>query len=294
VSWRAWAAFTALCIIWGVPYFFIKLAVQEVSPFMLAWARITLAAGILLPIAVRRGALRATRGFWGPIALFALVEFIVPFSAISIGEQWISSSVAAILLATVPLMIAVLSRFFGVHERFGLLRSTGLMLGFIGVIALVGLGRIAGLQGWLGVGCMMLAAIGYAIGPLIIQRHLSRLDSTGATAGSLLIASLVLLVPACLSWPAHLPSVTTLSSIATLGVLCTATAMLLMFYLVNHAGAARASVITYVNPVVATLLGTLQLHERLGISGAIAFALILIGCLLATRTAHGSLSESSA
>lgn len=283
MTWRTWTAFAALGIIWGVPYFFIKLAVLEVSPFIVAWSRITLAALILLPIAWRRGALRAAVAHSGAIVIFSIVEFVVPFSAISYGEQWISSSVTGILMAAVPLSVALLSRSFGVHERLGAWRLTGLLVGFIGVATLVGFGTVSGTQGWIGVGCMMLATIGYAIGPLIIQRYLSNIDSVGPVAGSLTVASLVLLIPALLTFPTQQPSVVALSSIAILGVLCTAVAMLLMFYLVSHAGAARASVITYINPVIATLLGTLQLHERLGAAGVVAFALILVGSWLATR-----------
>ena len=276
-------AFAALCIIWGVPYFFIKLAVLEISPFVVAWSRITLGALILLPIAWQRGALRAAKGHWGAICVFALVEYVVPFSAISYGEQWISSSVTGILMAAVPLSIALLSRWFGVHERLDAWRLFGLLLGFVGVATLLGFGTISGTHGWIGVGCMLLATIGYAIGPLIIQRHLNRIDSAGPAAGSLSIASLVLLTPALLNFPMHQPSAAALGSIAILGVFCTALAMLLMFYLVNHAGASRASVITYINPIVATMLGTMRLQERLGVGGYIAFALILLGSWLATR-----------
>src|SRR5580658_3498581 len=121
-------AFSALCIIWGVPYFLIKLAVLEVSPFVVAWSRITLGALILLPYAWQRGALRAASGHWGAIVAFAFIEYVVPFSAISFGEQFISSSVTGILMAAVPLSIAVLSRFFGVHERLSAWRLFGLIL----------------------------------------------------------------------------------------------------------------------------------------------------------------------
>lgn len=283
MTWRTWTAFAALCLIWGVPYFFIKLAVLEISPFVVAWSRVTLAALILLPIAWRRGALRAAAGHWGAIAAFALVEFVVPFSAISYGEQFIGSSVTGILIAAVPLSIALLSRSFGIYERLGAWRLFGLILGFVGVASLLGFGTISGTRGWIGVGCMLLATLGYAIGPLIIQRHLSKLDSLGPAAGSLTVASAALLVPAWLTFPVQLPSSVALASIAVLGVLCTAIAMLLMFHLVSHAGAARASVITYINPVVATVLGVGQLHERLGVGGFVAFALILFGSWLATR-----------
>ena len=283
MSARAWAAFIALGVIWGVPYFFIKLALQELSPFVVAWGRITLAALILLPLAWHRGALRGIGAHLGAIAAFALVEFAIPFAAISIGERWIDSGTTGILIASVPLTITVIARFFGLHESLDGWRLAGLVVGLLGVIALLGLGSVTWPLGWAGVGCMLLATTGYAVGPLIIQRHLRELDSMGPIALSLLISSLILVVPAAVTFPHALPSTTTLASVAVLGVLCTALAMLLMFYLVSHAGPARASVITYINPVVATLLGVWLLQERLGLGGIAALALILFGSWLATR-----------
>jgi drug/metabolite transporter (DMT)-like permease len=273
----------ALGIIWGLPYFFIKIAVQEVSPLLLAFSRVTLAASIFMPIAWRRGALRSLGRHKMAICAFALVEFVIPFSVISLGERWISSSITGILIAMVPLSIALLQRFFGVRESLGAGRIIGLALGFIGVAALLGTGPISWPLGWAGVGCMLLATLGYAMGPLIIQRYLHGLDSIGPLAASLAVASVMLLIPAAAEFPAALPSAAAVVSIVVLGVVCTAVAMLLMFYLVHHAGASRASVITYINPVVATLLGVLVLREHLGIGGYSAFALILLGSWLATR-----------
>jgi drug/metabolite transporter (DMT)-like permease len=283
VTWRGWTAFAALGIIWGLPYFFIKVAVQEVSPFILAFSRIVLATMILMPIAWRRGALRSWAQHKVAIVAFGLVEFAIPFSLISLGERWISSSVTGILIAMVPLCIAVIQRFFGIREALGAWRIAGLAIGFFGVAALLGTGPISGALGWAGVGCMLVSTLCYATGPLIIQRHLRDLDSIGPLAASLAVASVVLLIPAALEMPSSLPSANALASIAVLGIVCTAIAMLLMFYLVNHAGASRASVITYINPLVATLLGVLVLEEHLGIGGFIALALILLGSWLATR-----------
>ncbi len=290
MTWRGWTAFVALGIIWGLPYFFIKLALQDVSPLILAFSRVVLAALILMPIAWHRGALRSLGNHKMAILAFGLVEFAIPFSLISLGERWISSSVTGILIAMVPLAIALIQRFFGIREALGAWRVFGLVVGFVGVAALLGTGSISGPLGWAGVGCMLLATICYAIGPLIIQRHLHGLDSIGPLAASLVVAALILVVPAAMEFPSSLPSPVALLSIAVLGTVCTAVAMLLMFYLVRHAGASRASVITYINPVVAALLGVWVLDEHLGIGGFIAFALILIGSWLATR---GSIARSS-
>ena len=285
MGWRAWLAFAALGLIWGLPYFFIKIAVAEVSPVVLAFTRVALAAAVLLPIAWRRGSLRVLTGHKPAVVAFALVEFAVPFTAISLGERWISSSVTGILIAMVPLSIALIQRFFGLSEALNARRLAGLLLGFVGVVALLGAGPIAYPLGWIGVGCILLATLGYAIGPLIIQRHLSEVDSVGPLAASLVVTSAVLAIPAAYDWPSHLPSTLALVSIAVLGLICTALAMLLMFYLVRQAGASRAAVITYINPVVATLLGVLVLHESLGAGGYLAFATILLGSWLATRGA---------
>ena len=279
----------ALGIIWGLPYFFIKLALQDVSPLILAFSRVMLAAVILMPIAWHRGALRSLGNHKTAILAFGLVEFAIPFTLISLGERWISSSVTGILIAMVPLSIALIQRFFGIREALGVWRVFGLVVGFVGVAALLGTGSISGPLGWAGVGCMLLATICYATGPLIIQRHMHGLDSIGPLAVSLLVACAILVVPAAMEFPSRLPSPVALLSIAVLGTICTAVAMLLMFYLVRHAGASRASVITYINPVVATLLGVWVLDEHLGIGGCIAFALILLGSWLATR---GSVTSS--
>jgi drug/metabolite transporter (DMT)-like permease len=283
MSWRSWMAFAALGVIWGLPYFFIKLALQGLSPAAIACGRVVLGMLILLPIAWRRGALRAVMDHKLAVVAFALMEFVMPFSAISVGERWISSALTGILIATVPLTVALLSRSFGLQERLGAWRLAGLLLGFAGVATLLGFGTISWPLGWAGVGCMLLAVVGYAIGPLIIQRYLRDIDPFGPLAASLAVASVVLLPAAAFTFPAQLPAPLVLWSLGVLGAVCTALAMLLMFYLVGHAGASRASVITYINPAVATLLGVTVLHEHLGVGGYTAFALILLGSWLATR-----------
>jgi len=290
MSWRVRWAFVALGIIWGLPYFFIKIALREVDPLLICWSRVSLAALILLPIAARRGGLAQLRRHLGAVCAFAVAEFALPFWLIPVGERWISSSVTAILLAAVPLATALLARFIGVHERLSVRRALGLAIGFIGVMVLVGLVSISGAYGWAGVGCMLLATLGYALGALIVQRYFSGIDQVAPLAASLAVAALLLTVPAALALPAHVPSALTLSALAVLGLLCTAIAMLLMFYLIRRAGAMRASVVTYVNPAVASLVGVTVLGESLGLTDLLGLALILAGSWLAT---HGPSPRSA-
>ncbi len=277
--------FLGLGIVWGLPYLFIKLAVRELSPFDVAWGRITLAALLLAPIAWRRGTLVALRTHWAPVGAFALLEFAVPYSLIAMSERWIPSSVAGILISTVPLIMLAMARLFGVRERLGAQRLAGLVLGVLGVSALVGFGTIAGPHGWTGIACMFVVTLCYASGPLVVQRHLHAVDSIGALTASLIVASLALAVPAALTLPHRLPGAPALASVAVLGLLCTAVSMLGMFYLIKQTGAARTALITYINPVIATALGVLVLHEQLGWSAPIGLAVILVSVRLASAGA---------
>jgi drug/metabolite transporter (DMT)-like permease len=282
MTWRAWATFATLCAIWGVPYFFIKLALHDLSPVCVAWGRITLAAIVLAPIAWRRGSLQRAFAHKIAVSTFAVAELVVPFSLIAMGEQWISSSLTGILIATVPLSVVVIAPLFGVKERLSALRIAGLAIGFCGVIAIVGLDTGHGPMLWAGVACIMVSVAGYAIGPLVVERYLSDVDELGAVAASLVVASIVLLPMAVLSAPSHMPSALSLTAVAVLGVVCTALALFLYFFLINEAGAARASVVAYINPAVAAVIGVLALNEPFGVSTAVGMAMILLGSWLAT------------
>jgi drug/metabolite transporter (DMT)-like permease len=252
-----------------------------------AFGRLVLGAGLLLPIAWQRGALRNLGAHKGPLIAFAIAELVGPFFLIAYGERAISSSLAGTLLAAVPLMVVVIGPTMGVQERLSTRRLIGLVVGLLGVVALLGIDTVSGAEEWIGAICVLIAAVGYAIGPLIVQRHLPGSDSLGAVAVSLGIGAVVMAVPAFLTWPTVMPSGTALVSVVILGIICTALGLLTFVFLIREATAARAAVITYVNPAVAVLLGVLILDERFGVGAAAGLALILIGCWLATgKSAH--------
>jgi drug/metabolite transporter (DMT)-like permease len=283
MSWRVGATFAALCVIWGLPYFFIKLAVAELPPVIVAWGRITLGAAVLLPIAWRRGGLRGLGHHKIAVLAFAVIELVIPFSMLSVGEQWVSSSLTGILIATVPLMVLILSPLFGIREPLGARRLVGLVIGLAGVVVLLGLDAVSGMLGWIGVGCIMVATLCYACGALIIQRFFKDADGQGVVAASLGVAAVVLL-PGAIYWaPDHVPSLRALTYIAILGAVCSAIALSLFFWLIAHLGAARTAVVTYINPAVAALLGVLVLHESFGKGGVLGLALILLGSWLGTH-----------
>jgi drug/metabolite transporter (DMT)-like permease len=283
MSRRAWFAFAAVSVIWGVPYLFIKIAVDGgMPPVVLAWARIVLGAAVLLALAWRAGSLASLRGRGRWLCAFAIAEIAVPFPMIAFGEQRIASSTAAIVIATAPLLVALFAFRFDPGEQVGGSRLAGLLIGFVGVIALVGLELAMGSGELLGLAAVFIAALGYATGPVVLKRHLGDLDPIAAMGASLGIAGVLLTPLAFATWPAAAPSEGALASVVVLGLLCTAAAMVLMAVLVAEAGPSRALVITYVNPVFAVALGVVFLGESPGAGSIAGLLLILAGSWLAT------------
>jgi drug/metabolite transporter (DMT)-like permease len=280
VSPRGWILFAAVSVVWGMPYLFIKIGVEELTPGFVAWSRVALAALVLLPLAIKAGALRGLPLRW--LVAFAAVEIAIPFPLIAFGEQHISSSLAAILIAALPLVVAFLALRFDHAERPTRMRLIGMLVGLSGVIALVGIdigGRGAEL---LGAAAVLTATLGYACGPLIVKRHLADADPLGPVTAAMAIASVMLLPFGIGDFPAETPATDTLVSIAVLGLVCSAIAFLLFFRLITEVGPSRATVITYVNPIVALALGVAVLGESVTAGAIAGLLLILAGSWLAT------------
>jgi drug/metabolite transporter (DMT)-like permease len=280
---RAWLAFAAASIIWGVPYLFIKIAVDHgVTAPVLAWGRVTLGAVVLLALAWRAGTLRTVRDRWVGVIAFAIIEIAIPFPMLAIGEERVPSSLAAIMVATVPLIGALLAMRFDHSERPTPVRALGLAIGFGGVIALVGIDVAGHGAELLGVGAIMVTATGYAIGPMLIKHRFAGLDPRATIGVSLALASLILAPWAALDLPKRAPSAGAIGAVVVLGVLCTAVAFVVYATLIAEAGTSRATVITYVNPVVAVALGVTLLGERPGAGAVAGLLLILAGGWLST------------
>jgi drug/metabolite transporter (DMT)-like permease len=283
VNARASSLFAAVSVLWGVPYLLIKLAVNGgMTPLVLAWGRIALAAILLLALAARAGALHGLRGRWKGVIAYAVVELCIPFPLIAAGEQHVASSLAAIIIAAVPLIMALLALRFDHEERTTGTRLAGLVIGLIGVVLLVGLSASGTLGALLGAGAVLLAAVGYAGGPLILKRSLGGLDPRAAMGASLAVAAVVLTPLALLDLPDRVPSGGAIAGVVALGVICTALAFVLMAMLIAEIGPARAVIITYINPVVAIVLGVAILGERPGVGAIAGLVLILGGSWVAT------------
>jgi drug/metabolite transporter (DMT)-like permease len=282
VSRRGWLLFAAMCVIWGIPYLLIRVAVRDLSPEAVVFFRTSVATVLLLPIAVRRGSLGDVFRRWKPLLVFTLIEVTAPWWLLSSAEEHMSSALAGLLIAAVPLFGVVLSRLVGTAEVFDRVRLLGLGFGVAGVASLVGLqlGHVSGVA----VLMVLLTALGYAAGPLLLTRRLADLPAVGVTTASLALTSVVWAAPAAATWPDHVGG-KVIASMVTLAVVCTAAAFVIFFALIAEVGPTRATVITYVNPAVAILLGVAVLGEHFTLGMAIGFPLVIAGSVLATR--HG-------
>ena len=281
MSRRGWALFVAMGVIWGVPYLLIKVAVDELAPSTLVLARTALAGMLLLPLALARGRLADVARAWRPLVAFAAVEIMAPWVLLGVAEQHLSSSLTGLLIAAVPLVAAVLAVVTRSDDRLDGRRLVGLLLGFAGVAALVGFEVGGGDTG--AVVAVAAVAVCYAVGPLILSRWLADLPGLGVITASLLVTALAYLPVGLAQAPSRWPGADVALAVLGLAVLCTAVAFLVFFALIAEVGPTRSTVITYVNPAVAVLLGVTLLDERFTLATAAGFALILAGSVLATR-----------
>jgi drug/metabolite transporter (DMT)-like permease len=266
-----------------MPYLFIRVAVDGgVGPLFLAWTRISLGAALVGALAWRAGLLGSLRGRLPWLLAYAVPEIVVPFPLIAAGERHVASSLTAIIIAGVPLIIALLALRFEPSERVRGRRLGGLLLGFAGVVALVGVDVSGSGAELVGAAAILVAAVGYACGPMIYKRKLADLDPRAAMAGALAISGLILAPAGALDLPRAAPSAAALASLAVLAVFCTAAAFVIFGWLVVEVGPGRAAVITYVAPILAVALGVVVLGERPGAGALGGLVAILAGSWLAT------------
>jgi drug/metabolite transporter (DMT)-like permease len=281
--------FAAMCVIWGIPYLMIRVAVRELAPVTLVFLRTGLAAALLVPLAARRAELRPLLRRWRPLLAYTAVEVALPWVLLARAETRLTSSLTGLLIAAVPLVGALIVTVTGDRERLGSRRWLGLLVGLGGVAAIVGLN--VGNVSLVALVEVALVAVGYAVGPLILARQLRELPPLGVVAASLALCAVFYAPLAATHWPSAMPSAHVVESVVGLAVVCSAAAFLIFFALIAEVGPLRATVITYVNPAVAAVLGVVLLDERVTAGMVIGFALVLLGCVLATGRSPEAVAE---
>src|SRR5438270_3317805 len=277
MSRKGWLLFIAISVFWGIPYLFIKIAVRELDPTVVVFARVGIAAAVLLPLAVQHKVLRQVSKRWLAVAVLACVQIVGPFLLISFGEQHIASSLTSLLIAADPLLVVLFALPFDPTERVSGLRLVGLLIGMGGVVTLLGLDVGGDAARLLGAALVLLAAAGYAASALLMKRPaIATLPSLGVVTVECVTATIVVLPLAVTRLPSKIPSLEVIASLLVLGVICTAVAYLIFFALVAEVGASRGTVMTYVNPAVYVLIGVTLLAVPRHAAIIVRFLLIIL------------------
>ena len=278
---RSWTLLAILAALWGGSYLFIKIGLRDFSPAMVVFLRTLLAAVVLAPLALQRGAFAGLRPLLGPIVFLAALQVAVPFLLISWGEEEISSSLAGILVATAPILTALLAIFVDQEERPSLAGGIGIGIGIVGVALLLGVdvgGDSAALVGGLAV---VLASLGYALGGFYLKAHFREAQPIGLTSATMFASAVLVLPVALFSLPDEVPAAGPIAAIATLGALGTGAAFVIFYTLIAKVGPAKASVVAYVAPVFAVIYGVAFLDEAFTGATLAGMALILGGSWIA-------------
>jgi len=287
VSPRALVLFLSVGVTWGIPYYFIAIATESFSTPSIVWLRVTLGALVLLPIVMYRGDFRSTLRNWRGVLLFATLEMVGPWWLITEAERSIASSFAGLMMTTIPFIAAFISgTFLGDRAARHPVTIAGLILGFLGVFVLVGIDAFSGVIDVVPVGMLAVSAICYAIAPIVAGRTMPHVSGLSLSAIALAMVSVIYLPFALVTLPHDIalsPPVDSWVAIVVLGVISSAVAFVLFFELIKHVGPRRATLITYLNLVVATLLGIIFLNEPITTGILIGLPLVVAGSYLAGR-----------
>lgn len=272
---------TLLASIWGSSFLLIKLALEDLSPVQIVLVRVVVGAAVLYAFTRYKRVPLPGRDLWPILAIMGVFSNLIPFALIGWGEERVASSMAAILNSTVPLFTAMLAAIFLASERATLLRSTGILVGFLGVGVIVGLESSGGTLGKLAV---VLASLSYAVGLVYTRSKASgRAAPLSLSAGQLIVSSVMVAPLAAVDIVWHPPSFgfASIASSLALGALGTGVAYVLFFRLIQDVGATSASFVTYLIPLFGVVLGTVFLDESLHWNTYVGAIIVIAGIVIA-------------
>lgn len=280
---RNWSLFLLLGFLWGIPYLLIRVAVRDFSPASVVFVRVLIGAAILIPISIHHKSLKsALRGF-KYVLLYAIMEMIGPWFLITKAETNLSSGLTGLLVATVPIWSTIFASIAGDKTVWHHKRLAGIIVGFIGVFALVGMESLSGTSALWAIIYVLLAAVGYAFAMNMITKKLPKVSGIAINALAMAITAIVYLPFAVAQWPRREIATSSLLAVIALGVLCTAIAFVVFFAVMTDIGPARVSLVTYLNTAFAVVLGVLILSEPLTLGITIGLPMVLLGSYLASR-----------
>lgn len=278
-----WALLVTLAVLWGGSYFYIAIAIKVLPAFTIVAFRVAV-GGALLYVAVRAtgAAMPRDGASWRAYFVMGFLNNVVPFSLIAWAQSHVASGLAAILNATTPLFAVVFAHYLTGDERMTAGRVGGLIVGFIGVVVMIGPDALGGMStDLLAELALLLASVFYAVSPIYARRfgragHAPIVSATGQFA-----AATVMMVPLAVvidrPWALPMPGVNVWAALIALAVLSSAVAYIIYYRLLKTAGAVNLLLVTFLVPVSAILLGAVFLHERLAVADFAGMALIALG-----------------
>lgn len=283
---RSWQLFGLIGFLWGIPYLFIRIAVEQpggFQPGFLVFSRTLLGAIILLPLAARRKVLApAIRRFkW--VLLYSIIELALPWYFLSSGERHVTSGLAGLLIATVPFWSSILASFLGDKTVWHRHRLGGMILGFLGVVLVVGTEAFRGENQLSSILMIIVGAIGYAIAPMMIRRKAPELNGLAINSLAMAIVAMIYIPVGIVQWPRETIAAKSIFSLIILATLCTAIAFVVFFKVIEDLGPTRASMVTYLNTAIAVILGIIVLSEPITLGMIIGMPLVLVGSYFAGK-----------
>jgi len=282
MSRKGWGLFALVGLLWGVPYLFMKVAVDELSTPLIVFSRVFIGAAVLIPLALYKKTFFPALKYWKYILIYAILEMVIPWTLITSSQRNLSSGVVALLIATVPIWATFFAHYSGdttaAHPR----QVSGIFIGFLGVVALVGVDTFMDSHDFVAMLKILFSAFSYAFATFMAARHLSGVSGVSVNGVAMALTAVVFFIPAMRSLPTETPSPRALFSLLALGLLCTALAFYYFFTLLHLIGAPKASTVTYPNTAIAIALGVILLREPVTIGMLVGFPMVLLGSYLAT------------
>ncbi|CAN2190552.1 RhaT Permeases of the drug/metabolite transporter (DMT) superfamily [Candidatus Nanopelagicaceae bacterium] len=274
--------FVLVGILWGIPYLLMKVAVEDFPPAAVVAGRTLIGASILIPVAVYRKTFKGAVLGFKYVAFYALMEMIGPWILITTAEQKIDSGLAGLLVSTVPIFATIITSLRGDHSVWQFKRIIGIVVGFIGLILVVGIESLSGNSDPLSIAMVILAAMGYSYAVIMVTSNLPLVDGIAINGLAMAITSLFWAPVAIAQWPSSI-SLNSALSLLALGVFSTAFAFIVFFKVMAEIGPARGSLVTYLNTAIAVVLGVIILKEPLTVGIVVGLPLVLVGSYLASR-----------
>lgn len=287
MSRRALLLFLIAGTAWGLPYLFIRVAVEDFSTPTIIFSRVLVGALVLIPLAIHRKVLKPALKAWPWVLAYAALEMIGPWFLITEAERTINSGLAGLLVATVPFFGLIIGYFYMGDKSLGHPKTlAGLIIGFAGLILLIGIDAFTGDISLPHVGMIILAAVGYAVAPTVANTKMPNVSGIAINGLAMVMVTIFYAVPALIALPNEIaaqPAIDSWGSLLGLGVICSAIAFVAFFSLVREIGVARSTLVTYMNMAVAVVLGIILLREPITTGILIGFPLVIVGSYYATR-----------